>query len=445
MDGSAGSYWQLHFDENGHQAPGSSDPADVIQQVADGGVQDLFVMSHGWGSSEGDADDLYRAMFPLVDAASEAPGSARFLGVYWPSLWFPDPPAATLRGLRTLRGAPPEPGQVDAALTGKAITDALAAGLPKADQAKVKRMGRLIDEGLQAAARGEDRSAQQRRLEQFHALLTAVFATSAIAGEDSGESALLSVSDPSTAYRALARTMGSAAAVDDTRGLGDLFGDVWNGAKDALRVASYFQMKERAGTVGREGLGPFLTSLKGEIPQVRVHLVGHSFGARLVAFCLAGIPSASDSPVASLTLLQGAFSHWSFSDGSTGLGIRGALVGLQDRVHGPLCATFSGADWALVRWYPRASFLAHQDDRDLDAGGRWGGMGADGYQGVAAHEIALPLGGSETFVRSEFHRVDANHVINDTNASAFAGAHSDIRKPAVAALIAAAARSSVPG
>ena len=72
-------------------------------------------------------------------------------------------------------------------------------------------------------------------------------------------------------------------------------------------------------------------------------------------------------------------------------------------------------------------------------------MGADGYQGVAAHEIALPLGGRETFVRSEFHRVDANHVINDTNASAFAGAHSDIRKPAVAALIAAAARSSRPG
>lgn len=443
MDGSAGSYWQLHFDENGQQAPGSSDPADVIEQVAGSGAQDLFVMSHGWGSSEGDADDLYRAMFPLVDAASEALGSARYLGVYWPSLWFPDPPAATLRGLSTQREAPPEPGQVDAALTGKAIADALAAGLPEVDQARVKRMGRLIDQGLKGSARGESHSVQQRRLEQFHALLTTVFATSATAAEDAGESALLSASDPQPAYRALARTMGSVAEVEDTRGLGDVFGDVWNGAKDALRVASYFQMKDRAGTVGRGGLGPFLTSLKAQVPDVRVHLVGHSFGARLVAFGLAGIPNASDSPVASLTLLQGAFSHWSFSDGSSQPGIRGALVGMQDRVHGPLCATFSDADWAVARWYPRASFLARQDDRDLQPPSRWGGMGADGYQGVIAHEIALPLTGAETFAPSAFHRVDANPVINDTSASAFAGAHSDIRKPAVAALIAAAA-GSVP-
>ena len=45
----------------------------------------------------------------------------------------------------------------------------------------------------------------------------------------------------------------------------------------------------------------------------RVHLIGHSFGARLVSFALAGIDSPQRSPVASLLLVQGAFSHWSFA------------------------------------------------------------------------------------------------------------------------------------
>jgi len=44
-----------------------------------------------------------------------------------------------------------------------------------------------------------------------------------------------------------------------------------------------------------------------------VHLIGHSFGARLVSFALSGVGAPAASPVASLLLLQGAFSHWSFA------------------------------------------------------------------------------------------------------------------------------------
>jgi hypothetical protein len=383
-------------------------------------------------------------MFPLIASAAGVPASARYVGIYWPSLWFPDPSAAQVAAGNPGFAAKPQPGLVDAALSGRAITEKLAASVPDADRDRVTRMGVLVDEGLDAVAKGEDRQAQQRRLEEFHGLLTSVFAATTNAVEDSGEAPLLSSLDPQRDYQDLARTMGSATDAGDVQGLGDLFTNVWNGAKDALRVASYFQMKARAGTVGHDGLGPFLTALKSAAPQVRVHLIGHSFGARLVAFSLGGIPDAAASPVASLTLLQGAFSHWSFSDGSSDLGIRGALVGAQDRVHGPLCATFSSADWAVSRWYPRASFLAQQDNQAVEDDPRWGGMGADGYQGVAARVVALPLTGGETFTPGEFHRVDANLVINDTSESAFAGAHSDIRKPAVAALIAAAAAAG-PG
>ena len=108
----------------------------------------------------------------------------------------------------------------------------------------------------------------------------------------------------------------------------------WHGAKEALRQATYWQMKNRAGTVGRNGLGPLL----GRLPAgVRVHLVGHSFGARLVSFALAGLPAGAPSPVRAVTLLQGAFSHFAFASPLPfDAGRSGALAGMLARIDGPL-------------------------------------------------------------------------------------------------------------
>ena len=106
--------------------------------------------------------------------------------------------------------------------------------------------------------------------------------------------------------------------------------------ENALRVGSFYQMKARAGVIGREGLAKFLVQLSGECPRIRVHLIGHSFGARLVSYALAGISTPDASPVASLVLLQGAFSHWAFTNkADTGVGKAGSLHDVADRVHGP--------------------------------------------------------------------------------------------------------------
>jgi hypothetical protein len=201
-------------------------------------------------------------------------------------------------------------------------------------------------------------------------------------------------------------------------------------------------MKTRAGTIGQTGLGPLLSALHAQSPGTRVHLIGHSFGARLVSFALAGIDAPADSPVGSLVLLQGAFSHWSFA-GAAGnpFGGPGTLNTLGDRVHGPLAATFTPYDWAVGVWYPKASFLAGQNlsDATVDP---WGGMGADAFQppGSAA-TVTMPAGGglSYRFAPSTFYRVDASSVINNTAGEPFSGAHSDIRKMPVAQLVAAAA------
>ena len=91
---------------------------------------------------------------------------------------------------------------------------------------------------------------------------------------------------------------------------GDFFSGIKAGASRLLNLATYYQMKERAGVVGK-ALNGMLASMRQLRPDLRIHLIGHSFGARAVT-------AAVDGPVAvqpaSLALLQGAFSHNGFTE-----------------------------------------------------------------------------------------------------------------------------------
>jgi hypothetical protein len=55
-------------------------------------------------------------------------------------------------------------------------------------------------------------------------------------------------------------------------------------------------MKNWAGVVGQKGLGPAINRLADEVPNL-VHLIGHSFGARLVSYALAGLDNSDPSPI----------------------------------------------------------------------------------------------------------------------------------------------------
>ena len=229
--------------------------------------------------------------------------------------------------------------------------------------------------------------------------------------------------------------LGGSDGADGTAGIGDGFGRLLHGAKEALRQATYWQMKNRAGTVGRVGLGPLLGQLP---PGVRAHLVGHSFGARLVSFALAGLP-AGPSPVRAVTLLQGAFSHFAFASPLPfDAGRRGALAGMPARINGPLVACFSEHDGAVGRFYPLASFAAQEDSAEaVNPSSRWGGIGANGAQGVSATlEAIRPVGGRYGFAPGAVLNVDASEVVR--NGRPPVGAHSDIVHPEVTWVVLAA-------
>ncbi|KAA9156699.1 hypothetical protein FPZ12_027070 [Amycolatopsis acidicola] len=429
--------WELNFDERGGMS--TPDRDRFLDEVAAENPATLFFFSHGWGTAHDAAKSLYDAMFPMLRDAAVAAGLPKpgFAGIFWPSLWFPPTPAVA----PAMAGVA-KPQSRTAEVSGADIAASLAPGFSDPDQQKaLAELGELLDAPGDPAVSTETEAERERVVGRIQELISSIAAPAGDAEpEDSGELSLLLNENPKDAFQRTAKVFGSEGAGAGAQGIGDWFGRAVNGAKDAVRVLSYNVMKTRAGDIGRTGLGPLLADLHTRAPAVRAQLLGHSFGARLVSFALAGVGAPDRSPVTSLLLIQGAFSHLSFAPAQGNpFGRPGALNGFGDRVHGPLLATFSPFDWAVGVWYPRASFLTGAGP-EAEADGRWDAMGKDGYQHVdPAADIRIPLGAFD-FRPGTYYRVDAGDVINNVKDSSFGGAHSDIRKPEVAALAAAAAR-----
>ncbi|MBB5158680.1 serine/threonine protein kinase [Saccharopolyspora phatthalungensis] len=427
-------YWEVEFDEAGMLRQGGKLP----EIIASAGARELFVLSHGWNSSFAGARDLYSEMFGLVAGMlpAEQRANTGFVGVLWPALLFPeDAPAASgpqvpEASVPRALGALASPQATAEVSTGAELAEALAPAFPD-QQAQLKRIGDLLDR----------RPQDPDRLVEFFRLAKGLVTTPSNAPEDAGEVEVMNA-PPGRVFDAMAAlSPGNGGSEQEL----NPFGRMWQGAREALRVLSYYEMKERAGVIGRNGLGPLLEQCGQSVHDARVHLLGHSFGARLVSFALEGLAPerrGTNSPVKSLYLMQGAFSHFAFAPRAPVREGAGVLAEYADRVDGPLVCTFSDADRAVGWWYPNASRLAWQDaELVAQINYRWGAMGHDGYQQTGVRSATMAEQGTDYgFQPGVFYRLDANGVIN-RNLSWFAQAHSDIRHPEVAWAAVSAARS----
>ena len=109
-------------------------------------------------------------------------------------------------------------------------------------------MGLLLDQQPQDPA----------KLIEFHQLVAGLVTTPPQGVEDAGEAALLTA-DTATAF-------GHAAAMaphvaTGAQGIGNPFAGLWSGGREVLRTLSYYEMKNRAGVVGQNSLGPLLGGL----------------------------------------------------------------------------------------------------------------------------------------------------------------------------------------
>jgi hypothetical protein len=472
-------HWEARFDDKG----AAVDPAALgaLVDEAAAGLTDLFIFSHGWNNDLATARDLYQRFFAqLQQVLASRPASAAKIGtvgLFWPSMrWADEAPApartggAASLGSGAAAAAPPSDEQLVLDLKNvfsgerkQAAIEEMAALLRDrpADEQKLRRfqqlIGNLTEDGVSepstpalapstsstaapvlGAASAASAPATPPAPVPAPAPASGTGAVGAV--EDNGEAAGLLGQDAVAVFQRFA-ALAPQRRVGGAADLGSVVGKLWNGAKEALRVATYWQMKARAGVVGQNGLGPLIDRLQAASPALQVHLIGHSFGARLVSFALAGVKPGPPLPVQSVVLLQGAFSHFAFAPRLPQDPNRaGALARMSARVNGPLCVTHSLRDTAVGTAYPLASIAAHEDAAALaDQLFRWGAMGHDGAQGVDAAKAALgPVGTRYMFGIGSFLNLDANQVI--VHGGPPAGAHSDIVHPEIAWAVLAAAR-----
>ncbi|GAA1717226.1 serine-threonine protein kinase [Streptomyces yatensis] len=460
-------YWELRFDAYGDVDFRQRDR--LLEQAAQRDLTDLVVFAHGWNNTRTMATRLYDRFFaPFPELLGEA-GPARLgcVGVVWPSMRFAD---------ESLAGSPPEPSpgappghDADAQRPGfdaKTPRPELDADTPRPglDAETHRALDAVFPGRRQIVARLAEllaeRSERLAALDEFGVLVrglvrvqgeygTAGDTTGADGDPGGGANGDVDAGVPAMFEEDVAEVCERfAAALTEARGKTDAedrafpdsgLGGLWDGAHELLRQATYYVMRRRAGAVGREGLGPVLGALAALRPAApRLHLVGHSFGGRLVSYALSGLPEGAT--VASVTLLQGAFSHYAFAERLPhAADRRGALHAAAHRVRGPVVSCHSRHDTALGLLYPVASRISGDDAPPLPDETRWGAIGYDGVQAVEACprlDLAEALEGP--FPAEGCVSVDVSEVVR--HGVPPAGAHSDICHEELARLVLRAGR-----
>ncbi|MFD5410346.1 serine-threonine protein kinase [Streptomyces nojiriensis] len=418
-------YAELTFDSEGD-----------VDRVTQGTVSrmeatDLLVFAHGWNSDRSTATRLYDRFFAPFQELVGSGVRLGYVGVVWPAIRFSDEPIPDFDPAGVL--AEPGAGSALDPLTRRALGE-----FWPERRAELDRVAELLEEQPDSAAAFIEFGALVRELAGVDAVPAAVVpSVPAIFTED-----VLEVCRALSAALVRAGAPGAAdPAGPDGPGLtlgGGLRG-LWGGAKELLRQAAYYKMKKRAGVVGERGLGPVLAQLAAARPALRFHLIGHSFGARVVSFSLRAVPDRARY-VKSVTLLQGAFSHYAFADRLPhDKGNGGALRGLQRRVDGPVVACHSPHDSALKVFYPLASRMAGDSAGLLGFDERWGAIGHDGVQAVpGAPRLSLETVLREGLPAAGCVSVDAGSVVRRGGAPS--GAHSDICHEELARVVVTAGR-----
>lgn len=415
-------YFEVEFDAKG----GLHDEAEV-QQALDfvgqgkNAVTDLFVISHGWNNDMADARDLYKRFFQQVRtemAGGKVPlGDRKFavLAVLWPSKKFAE------RDLIP-SGAASGAAAVSTDVLQEEIDHTFAGTEAEADAARARQLALELEDD--PAARNEFVDLVRNLLAEEKGDEDVPDALFELPGDQilqqlSAPLPLVQPAGPSdlggaTGAEPAAGPSGGAA------GLGSLSG-IKGGALKLLNLTTYYKMKERAGIVGRDGLNKVLRRIREKRPDLDLHLIGHSFGGRLVSAAALGPDVPDPVQPASLTLLQAAFSHYGFAENYEG-GKSGFFrkVLSPARVKGPILVTCTHNDEAVGKAYPIASQLAGQVGAGLgDKDSRWGGIGANGAQktGEASDGKLLAAGSAYQWAAGRIHNL---------NADAFIKNHSDI-------------------
>jgi pimeloyl-ACP methyl ester carboxylesterase len=359
LQGSAAPLYLIPFDKKG-RCEGPKTLAHMLDAARNGAFSDVHVFSHGWNNVFEDAVGLYREFFDEYFALRARHGISNagyqplLVGIIWPSTALV---SDAERGPVIAGGS--SGAELDASFAeGQMSVRELASEIADVDVERFYELANLDrplthDEALELArillpilgrddATGEE-IPQQATVERIvKAWEKTSLARPVVAAGGAGIGGAGSLPDDDDAV---------APAAPAAAGFFDFLNP-----REIIRKATVYQMKDRAGTVGAFGVGPMLKQLLA-IDGRRIHLMGHSFGGKVVLSALT-VP-AHPRRVESVLLLQPAVNFLCFAEDVDGR--QGGYRPAMDRTKRPILSTFSSLDGPLGTFF----HLAVRRDGDL--------------------------------------------------------------------------------
>ncbi len=425
-------FFRLRFDADGNlQTPDVL--AEMEQRAEAAGATDAILIAHGFRNDENDATGLYSEFLGTLRQnlsraefqASLGPRKYVVAGIYWPSKAFKEAfggdegsvqglddelaqkqaVRAQLEDLKTDARTPEQAARIDQAIQ---LLDQVEES-PEAQDALVDNVLSLLDGVETDPTEGLEEIRSKEGSELLDALAAPIILPTADGGDGEGGAAGLD-------------TVFVPGGDGETQGLGSFFGSIFGRIGQFLNLTTWYVMKNRSGVVGANGVAKAVRDLKAKRPGLKIHLVGHSLGGRLMAACAKSLANPKLQPD-SLTLLEAAFSHYGFSP-DNGKGTPGFFRAVMQEkvVRGPLVATFSKLDTVVGKVYAVASRLAGDNAKAIgDANDPFGGIGRNGAQKTpeAAAEPLHTAGQAYTFAPGKVIGLDGSeNLIKD---------HGDVR------------------
>ncbi|WP_373500305.1 alpha/beta fold hydrolase [Desulfococcus sp.] len=352
-DGIEVPFYIIPFDKRGI-CDGPETRRHLINSVKEGAYSDIFLFSHGWNNDWSVATKRYEDFlkgYMTMRRARNLPMPSGYrpllVGIFWPStaLVFGESETGP-----KIAAADPEAMDARVAEERREIRE-LADELP-ADQA-----GRFY-ELVQKPGLSEPEALELAKIARsFYHETDDELQTGSPLSEKEIVSLWAAASPEAEAdLEDFGTTGGAASEGPQAAGLGDLFKKL--DPRNIVRTLTVYQMKDRAGTVGARGVGPLLRELLAA-GSSRLHLIGHSYGGKVV-LSAAGFGDDLPRKVESMLLLQPAVSHLCFAQKVPGTDHPGGYREALARVNKPILTTFSAHDFPLTKTFHLA--LRRKDD-----------------------------------------------------------------------------------
>lgn len=379
-------FYGLRFDKKGNLLSPLTQQA-VIDHIAAKGFTDTIIFSHGWNNEWDDALDYYISFLDGVGStatrhASDMPEGMKplMIGLAWPSaiLTWPWDRTPEIAAGYVDEEDTDEPDDIavlteDLSEAEAAELRVLVAGKEELTAEEVDRLAALLAPSLSDAPDPADPFSVASAEDLARTLRAPELAVSPPQTEEE--------EDDEDLFRS-GGTIGQGATDAQAAGLlSDVFG-----LRTVLRLATVLKMKDRAGVVGGRGVADLVSGLLGQT-ATRLHIVGHSYGTKVV------LTAASRATISrklhSVLLLQPAINHYAFAAEVLGGG-QGGLRNVLGRTERPILSTHSADDMPLRHVFHLAADRRRDlgEDPTFAAGvSAYSAMGGYGPAGMAPGEL----------------------------------------------------------